>query len=99
LPIFCGLDHRFGWSQMPGTVSLAGDALVALGLFMNLLVIRENSYGASNIHEGDVKALILRLQERFPDCEMVFDSARSRFDVRLEEKQNQVKNSSRNIQK
>lgn len=49
LLIFCGLDQRFGWSKMPGVVSLVGDVLVALGLFMNLLVFRENSYGASNI--------------------------------------------------
>jgi protein-S-isoprenylcysteine O-methyltransferase Ste14 len=49
LLIFCGLDQRFGWSKMPGVVSLAGDALVALGLLMNLLVFQENSYGASNI--------------------------------------------------
>ena len=35
---------------MPGYVSLAGDVLVALGLFMNLLVFRENSYGSSNIN-------------------------------------------------
>jgi protein-S-isoprenylcysteine O-methyltransferase Ste14 len=49
LLIVCGLDHRLGWSQMPGYVSLAGDVLVALGLFINLLVFRENSYGASNI--------------------------------------------------
>jgi protein-S-isoprenylcysteine O-methyltransferase Ste14 len=49
LLIFCGLDHRFGWSQVPGYVSLAGAVLIALGLFMNILVFRENSYGASNI--------------------------------------------------
>jgi len=49
LLVFCALDHRFGWSQMPGSVSLAGDMLVALGLFIDLLVFRENSYGASNI--------------------------------------------------
>jgi len=50
LLVFCALDHRFGWSPpMPPYVSLMGDGLVALGLFINLLVFRENSYGASNI--------------------------------------------------
>src|SRR5512138_1541433 len=49
LLIFCGLDHRFGWSHMSAYVSLAGAVLVALGLFMNVLVFRENSYGAANI--------------------------------------------------
>src|SRR5574341_1283719 len=58
LLIFCGLDHRFGWSKMPGVVSLSGDVLVALGLFMNLLVFRENSYGASNIKVEESQAVI-----------------------------------------
>jgi protein-S-isoprenylcysteine O-methyltransferase Ste14 len=49
LLVFCALDHRLGWSQMPAYVSLIGDALVALGLFVDLLVFRENSYGASNV--------------------------------------------------
>lgn len=49
LLVFCALDYRFGWSQMPAYVSLVGDGLVALGLFVNLLVFRENSYGASNV--------------------------------------------------
>lgn len=49
LLVFCALDHRYGWSRMPGYVSVLGDGLVALGLFIDLLVFRENSYGASNI--------------------------------------------------
>jgi protein-S-isoprenylcysteine O-methyltransferase Ste14 len=47
--IFCGLDHRFGWSPVGGGVSLAGDALVALGLLINLVVFRENSFGGSTV--------------------------------------------------
>jgi protein-S-isoprenylcysteine O-methyltransferase Ste14 len=47
--VFSAFDHRFGWSPVPPFISLAGDALVALGLFIDLLVFRENSYGASNI--------------------------------------------------
>lgn len=58
LLIFCGLDHRFGWSQMPEYVSLAGAVLVALGLFMNILVFRENSYGASNITVEESQSVI-----------------------------------------
>jgi protein-S-isoprenylcysteine O-methyltransferase Ste14 len=49
LLIFCGFDHRFGWSRVPTFISLLGDVLVALGLFIDILVFRENSYGASNI--------------------------------------------------
>jgi protein-S-isoprenylcysteine O-methyltransferase Ste14 len=49
LLVFCALDHRFGWSPVPGWVSLLGDGLVALGLFVNLLVFRENSFGGSTV--------------------------------------------------
>jgi protein-S-isoprenylcysteine O-methyltransferase Ste14 len=49
LLVFCALDYRFGWSPVPAYVSLAGDVLVALGLFINLLVFRENSYGGSTV--------------------------------------------------
>jgi protein-S-isoprenylcysteine O-methyltransferase Ste14 len=47
--VFCALAHRFGWSPVPAYGSLAGDVLVALGLFINLRVFKENSYGGSTI--------------------------------------------------
>jgi protein-S-isoprenylcysteine O-methyltransferase Ste14 len=47
--VFCALDHRFGWSPVPAWVSILGSVLVALGLFVDLLVMRENTFGASNI--------------------------------------------------
>jgi len=43
------LDHRFGWSHVPTWLSVVGDALVVLGLMIDLRVFRENSYGASTI--------------------------------------------------
>ncbi|HEU5381035.1 MAG TPA: isoprenylcysteine carboxylmethyltransferase family protein [Ktedonobacteraceae bacterium] len=49
LLVFCALDYRFAWSPVPPFVSLAGDVLVALGLLIDLVVFRENSYGASTI--------------------------------------------------
>jgi protein-S-isoprenylcysteine O-methyltransferase Ste14 len=49
LLIIPALDHRFGWSRVPPSVSLAGDALVALGFLFIFFVLRENSYGASTI--------------------------------------------------
>lgn len=58
LLIISALDHRFGWSAVPASVSLAGDALVALGLLINLLVFRENSYGASNIETSEGQSVI-----------------------------------------
>jgi protein-S-isoprenylcysteine O-methyltransferase Ste14 len=42
--VVSSLDHRFKWSSVPAYLSLAGDALVALGLLAIFLVFRENSY-------------------------------------------------------
>jgi protein-S-isoprenylcysteine O-methyltransferase Ste14 len=47
--VVSAFDHRFGWSAMPAWVSVMGDVLVALGLFVDLLVFRANTYGASNV--------------------------------------------------
>jgi len=47
--VFSALAHRFGWSPVPTYGALVGDALVALGLFIDLLVFKENSYGGSTI--------------------------------------------------
>lgn len=49
LLVFCAFDHRFGWSPVSSTISVVGDILVALGLFIDLLVFRENSYGGSTV--------------------------------------------------
>lgn len=51
LPAFSALDHRVGWSHVPTWVALLGNALVALGLMIDLRVFRENSYGASTIEK------------------------------------------------
>jgi protein-S-isoprenylcysteine O-methyltransferase Ste14 len=47
--VFSALDYHFGWSPVPFTVSFVGDALVVLGLFITLLVLRENTFSASTI--------------------------------------------------
>jgi protein-S-isoprenylcysteine O-methyltransferase Ste14 len=47
--VVSALDYRFGWSPVPVGVSLLGDVLVVLGLFITLLVLRENTFSASNI--------------------------------------------------
>jgi protein-S-isoprenylcysteine O-methyltransferase Ste14 len=47
--VFSALDYRFGWSPVPFWVALLGDLLVVLGLFITVLVLRENSFSASNI--------------------------------------------------
>jgi protein-S-isoprenylcysteine O-methyltransferase Ste14 len=56
--VFCAFDYRFGWSPVPAVVSIIGDGLVALGLFVDLLVFRENSYGASNIRVEEKQKVI-----------------------------------------
>ena len=56
--VFCALDYRFGWSPVPAAVSVFGDVLVALGLFINLLVFRENSYGGSTIETVEGQKVI-----------------------------------------
>lgn len=58
LLVFCALDHRFGWLPLPAWVSIAGDGLVALGLLINLIVFRENTYGASNIRTEEGQQVI-----------------------------------------
>lgn len=43
------IDHRFGWSVVPPYVVAVGDALVALGSFLVLLVFKENAFTSANI--------------------------------------------------
>jgi protein-S-isoprenylcysteine O-methyltransferase Ste14 len=47
--IFSSLDHRYGWSPVPIAVTVAGDALVAIGLGLAMLVVIQNSYAAANV--------------------------------------------------
>lgn len=43
------LDHRFGWSPVPASVSIAGDVLVALGFLIIFFVFQENTFTSSTI--------------------------------------------------
>jgi protein-S-isoprenylcysteine O-methyltransferase Ste14 len=49
LLVVSALDHRFGWSQVPTPVVVVGDALVAVGLGMAMMVVNQNNYAASTI--------------------------------------------------
>ena len=53
-----GFDHRFGWSQAPAIVALAGDALIAVGFFVVFLVFRQNSFASSTIQVAEGQALV-----------------------------------------
>lgn len=58
LLVVSALDYRFGWSMMPPYVSIIGDVLVALGLFIDLIVFRENSFGGSTIQTFEGQKVI-----------------------------------------
>jgi protein-S-isoprenylcysteine O-methyltransferase Ste14 len=58
LVIVSVLDHRFGWSHVPAWVSVFGNVLVALGLMIDLLVFRENTYGSATIEKMEGQKVI-----------------------------------------
>lgn len=49
LLVVSALDHRFGWTQVPTAVVLAGDVLVAVGLGIAMFVVIQNSYAAATV--------------------------------------------------
>ena len=58
LMVFPGLDHHFGWSQVPPYLVILGDILVVLGLFIYCLAFRENSYASAIIEVGKEQRVI-----------------------------------------
>jgi len=52
-------DYRFGWSpSVPAWLSLVGDALVALGIVMYFLVVRENRFAAATVEIAEGQTVI-----------------------------------------
>jgi protein-S-isoprenylcysteine O-methyltransferase Ste14 len=47
------LDHRLAWSHMPAAISLAGNALMAIGWLATFFVFRENSFSSATIEIAD----------------------------------------------
>jgi protein-S-isoprenylcysteine O-methyltransferase Ste14 len=47
--VVSALDHRFAWAPLPLYVSLAGDALVALGFLIVFFVYKENTFASATI--------------------------------------------------
>jgi protein-S-isoprenylcysteine O-methyltransferase Ste14 len=56
--IVSGLDHRLRWSEVPAFVSLFGDIVVVLGLYLVFLVFRENTFAAGTIEVGAEQKVI-----------------------------------------
>jgi len=44
-----GLDHRFGWSNVPSWLSILGDIFIMVAMAMVFRVFKENSFGSANV--------------------------------------------------
>ena len=47
--IISALDHRFGWSTVPASVTALGDILVIFGFYLVFLVFKENTFASGTI--------------------------------------------------
>ncbi len=56
--VVSALDHRFGWSPVPSTVSFVGAALVAIGLGIAMLVVIQNAYAAATVTVESEQTLV-----------------------------------------
>jgi protein-S-isoprenylcysteine O-methyltransferase Ste14 len=52
------LDRRFGWSDVPVSVVILGDVLIALSYVAFYFVFRENTYGAATIQVAEDQRVI-----------------------------------------
>jgi protein-S-isoprenylcysteine O-methyltransferase Ste14 len=58
LVVVSALDYRFAWSHVPPIVSVIGDLLVALGIFVMLLTFRANTYGGASVEVVEGQTVI-----------------------------------------
>ena len=56
--VISALDHRFGWSTVPGYLVALGDILVALGFYLVFLVFKENTFASGTIEIGDDQKVV-----------------------------------------
>lgn len=56
--VVSALDHRMGWSALPASAWLLGNALVALGIFVMWLAFRANSYAAATVQVTDCQNVV-----------------------------------------
>ena len=52
------LDHRFGWSDVPTSIVILGNALIGLSYIGFYFVFRENTYGAATIRVEENQRVI-----------------------------------------
>ncbi|MCV7067523.1 isoprenylcysteine carboxylmethyltransferase family protein [Mycolicibacterium farcinogenes] len=56
--VVSALDHRFGWSAVPTSVSVVGNVLVALGIGGLTLVLAQNNHAAVTIRVEEGQQLV-----------------------------------------
>lgn len=56
--VFAGLDHRFGWSEVPMSVVIAASVALLVGYGMYAEVMRENAYLSRTIEVQDGQKVI-----------------------------------------
>lgn len=49
LLVVSALDRRFGWSRVPRSIVIAGDALTVVGLSLSFRVLRTNTFASATI--------------------------------------------------
>ena len=52
LLVFPAVDHRLGWSDLPGWAAIAGDVIMLLGWLGIYFVFRENSFASATIESS-----------------------------------------------
>jgi protein-S-isoprenylcysteine O-methyltransferase Ste14 len=52
------LDHRFGWSNVPVYLEIAGAVLTALGFFITFLVFRVNTFTSATVEIAENQKVI-----------------------------------------
>jgi protein-S-isoprenylcysteine O-methyltransferase Ste14 len=52
LLVFPAVDHRLGWSDLPGWAAIAGDVIMLLGWLGIFFVFRENSFASATIESS-----------------------------------------------
>ncbi len=56
--IIPGLDHRFGWSSVPSWISIAGNLLIVLSMWLVYRVFKVNSFGSATVEVTNKQKVI-----------------------------------------
>ena len=72
--ILCGLDHRFGWSQVPLPIAVLGFCLLLAGLAIVFFVFRANTYTSAIIETAPEQKVI-----DIPNSELPTPNSELRF--------------------